>query len=142
MPFPLPGLGAISRRYCVVDDFMGALMPLHKFLQSAASCTGAAATHFISTDLQSLYTGVPAPENPWNGKPTLEWIFLRLHLGIISGKTSDLTTLSVVREGFEGDYITCGFAPTRRGTEGMETDSGGALESPPPWPPRESGNTC
>src|SRR5205823_12691899 len=72
MPFHYLGLVGNVRRYSsFVDDFMGPLMPLHKFITISALGTGPAQLIFIFNLFYRRYTGVPAPETPWNGT-TLE----------------------------------------------------------------------
>jgi cytochrome c oxidase subunit 1 len=73
MPFHYLGLVGNVRRYSsFVDDFMGPLMPVHKFVSIAAFVTGAAQLIFLYNLIHSRFRGKPAPENPWNGT-SLEW---------------------------------------------------------------------
>ncbi len=73
MPFHYLGLAGNVRRYSTfVDDFMGPLMPVHKFISIAALCTGAVQLIFLYNLLHSRFWGKPAPANPWEGT-SLEW---------------------------------------------------------------------
>src|SRR5271170_859771 len=73
MPFHYLGLVGNVRRYSsFVDDFMGPLMPMHKFITIAALATGAAQFIFFYNLIHSRFKGAPAPDNPWEGT-TLEW---------------------------------------------------------------------
>jgi cytochrome c oxidase subunit 1 len=73
MPFHYLGLAGNVRRYSTfVDDFMGPLMPVHKFISIAALCTGAVQLIFLFNLLHSRFKGQLAPANPWEGT-SLEW---------------------------------------------------------------------
>jgi cytochrome c oxidase subunit 1 len=73
MPFHYLGLVGNVRRYAsFVDDFMPALMPLHKFITIAALTTGAAQFIFLFNLIHSRFRGKPASANPWKGT-SLEW---------------------------------------------------------------------
>jgi cytochrome c oxidase subunit 1 len=73
MPFHYLGLVGNIRRYSTfVDDFMGPLMPLHKFITIAALITGAGQLIFLFNLFHSRFWGRPAPQNPWEGT-SLEW---------------------------------------------------------------------
>ncbi|MCU1296386.1 MAG: Cytochrome-c oxidase [Acidobacteriaceae bacterium] len=73
MPFHYLGLAGNVRRYSTfVDDFMGPLMPVHKFISIAALCTGAVQLIFLYNLLHSRFWGKPASANPWEGT-SLEW---------------------------------------------------------------------
>src|SRR3979411_1783590 len=73
MPFHYLGMVGTIRRYSTfVDDFMGPLMPLHKFITIAALITGAGQLIFLYNLLPSRFWCKPAPQNPWEG-PSLEW---------------------------------------------------------------------
>ena len=73
MPFHYLGLVGNIRRYSTfVDDFMGPLMPLHKFITIAALITGAAQFIFFANLIYSRFKGPRAPDNPWQGT-SLEW---------------------------------------------------------------------
>jgi cytochrome c oxidase subunit I len=73
MPFHYLGMAGNIRRYqAFVDDFMGPLMPVHKFITIAALITGAAQLVFLYNLIHSRFWGKPAPQNPWEGT-SLEW---------------------------------------------------------------------
>jgi cytochrome c oxidase subunit 1 len=73
MPFHYLGLAGNVRRYSTfVNDFMGPLMPVHKFISIAALLTGAAQLIFLYNLLHSRFWGKPASANPWEGT-SLEW---------------------------------------------------------------------
>jgi cytochrome c oxidase subunit 1 len=73
MPFHYLGLAGNVRRYSTfVNDFMGPLMPVHKFITIAALATGAAQFIFLYNLIYSRFRGKPAPMNPWNAT-SLEW---------------------------------------------------------------------
>lgn len=73
MPFHYLGLVGNVRRYSsFVDDFMPALMPVHRFITIAALITGAAQFIFLFNLIYSRFKGKPAPENPWKAT-SLEW---------------------------------------------------------------------
>jgi len=73
MPFHYLGLVGNVRRYAsFVDDFMPALMPLHKFITIAALTTGAAQFIFFFNLIHSRFRGKQASANPWRGT-SLEW---------------------------------------------------------------------
>jgi cytochrome c oxidase subunit 1 len=73
MPFHYLGLAGNVRRYSsFVDDFMGPLMPVHKFITIAALLTGAVQLIFLYNLLHSRFWGKAAPANPWEGT-SLEW---------------------------------------------------------------------
>jgi cytochrome c oxidase subunit 1 len=73
MPFHYLGMAGNVRRYqAFVDDFMGPLMPVHKFITIAALITGAAQLVFLYNLIHSRFWGKPAPQNPWEGT-SLEW---------------------------------------------------------------------
>jgi cytochrome c oxidase subunit I len=73
MPFHYLGMAGNVRRYqAFVDDFMGPLMPVHKFITIAALITGAAQLVFLYNLIHSRFWGNPAPQNPWEGT-SLEW---------------------------------------------------------------------
>jgi len=73
MPFHYLGMAGNVRRYqAFVDDFMGPLMPVHRFITVAALITGAAQLVFLYNLIHSRFWGAPAPENPWEGT-SLEW---------------------------------------------------------------------
>src|ERR1700704_1713384 len=73
MPFHYLGMVGNVRRYSTfVDDFMGPLMPLHKFITIAALITGAGQLIFLFNLFHSRFWGKPAPQNPWDGT-SLEW---------------------------------------------------------------------
>ena len=73
MPFHYLGMAGNVRRYqAFVDDFMGPLMPVHKFITIAALVTGAAQLVFLYNLIHSRFWGKPAPQNPWEGT-SLEW---------------------------------------------------------------------
>jgi cytochrome c oxidase subunit 1 len=73
MPFHYLGLVGNVRRYSsFVNDFMPALMPVHKFITVAALITGAAQFIFFFNLAYSHFKGAPAPKNPWNAT-SLEW---------------------------------------------------------------------
>jgi cytochrome c oxidase subunit 1 len=73
MPFHYLGMAGNVRRYqAFVDDFMGPLMPVHKFITIAALITGAAQLVFLYNLIHSRFWGKPAPLNPWEGT-SLEW---------------------------------------------------------------------
>ncbi|MDQ1410545.1 MAG: cytochrome c oxidase subunit, partial [Acidobacteriaceae bacterium] len=55
-----------------VDDFMGPLLPVHKFITIAALLTGAAQFIFLYNLIHSRFRGAPAPPNPWEAT-SLEW---------------------------------------------------------------------
>jgi cytochrome c oxidase subunit 1 len=64
--------GNVRRYEAFVDDFMGPLMPVHKFITIAALITGAAQLVFLYNLIHSRFWGPPAPQNPWEGT-SLEW---------------------------------------------------------------------
>ena len=64
--------GNVRRYQAFVDDFMGPLMPVHKFITIAALITGAAQLLFLFNLFYSRFRGKPAPANPWEGT-SLEW---------------------------------------------------------------------
>src|SRR5437879_11867552 len=71
MPFHYLGLVGNVRRYSsFVDDFMGPLMPLHKFITIAALGTGAAQLIFIFNLIYSRYKVFPLAETRWTGTNT------------------------------------------------------------------------
>ncbi len=73
MPFHYLGMAGNVRRYqAFVNDFMGPLMPVHKFITIAALITGAAQIVFLYNLIHSRFWGKPAPQNPWEGT-SLEW---------------------------------------------------------------------
>src|SRR6267154_2959131 len=73
MPFHYLGLvGNVRRLASFVDDFMPALMPVHRFVTIAALITGAAQFIFLYNFIHSRFRGKPAPANPWDGT-SLEW---------------------------------------------------------------------
>src|SRR5467141_456878 len=73
MPFHYLGLvGNVRRLASFVDDFMPALMPVHRFVTIAALITGAAQFIFLYNFIHSRFRGKPATDNPWEGT-TLEW---------------------------------------------------------------------
>jgi cytochrome c oxidase subunit I len=73
MPFHYLGLAGNVRRYSTfVNDFMGPLMPVHKFITIAALLTGASQFIFLYNLIHSRFRGKPAPQNPWNAT-SLEW---------------------------------------------------------------------
>jgi cytochrome c oxidase subunit 1 len=73
MPFHYLGLAGNVRRYSTfVNDFMGPLMPVHRFITIAALVTGAAQFIFLYNLIHSRFRGKPAPMNPWNAT-SLEW---------------------------------------------------------------------
>src|SRR5277367_3497596 len=73
MPFHYLGLVGNIRRYSsFVDDFMGPLMPLHKFITIAALITGGAQLIFFFNLIHSRFRGKEAAANPWKGT-SLEW---------------------------------------------------------------------
>jgi cytochrome c oxidase subunit 1 len=73
MPFHYLGLAGNVRRYSsFVNDFMGPLMPVHKFITIAALLTGAVQLIFLYNLLYSRFKGKPASVNPWEGT-SLEW---------------------------------------------------------------------
>jgi cytochrome c oxidase subunit I len=73
MPFHYLGMAGNVRRYqAFVDDFMGPLMPVHKFITIAALITGAAQLVFLYNLIHSRFWGKLAPQNPWEGT-SLEW---------------------------------------------------------------------
>ena len=73
MPFHYLGLVGNVRRYSAfVNDFMGPLMPVHKFITIAALITGASQFIFLYNLIHSRFRGQPAPQNPWNAT-SLEW---------------------------------------------------------------------
>src|SRR6202790_733404 len=73
MPFHYLGIVGNVRRYSAfVNDFMGPLMPLHKFITIAALITGAGQLIFLFNLFHSRFWGKPAPQNPWDGT-SLEW---------------------------------------------------------------------
>jgi cytochrome c oxidase subunit 1 len=73
MPFHYLGLVGNIRRYSTfVDDFMGPLMPVHKFITIAALITGAGQLIFLFNLFHSRFWGKPASQNPWDGT-SLEW---------------------------------------------------------------------
>src|SRR5271170_2059338 len=66
MPFHYLGLVGVVRRYSTfVNDFMGPLMPLHKFITIAALITGGAQFIFLYNLIYSRFKSAPAPP-PWN----------------------------------------------------------------------------
>jgi cytochrome c oxidase subunit 1 len=73
MPFHYLGMAGNVRRYqAFVDDFMGPLMPVHKFITIAALITGAAQIVFLYNLIHSRFWGKTAPLNPWEAT-SLEW---------------------------------------------------------------------
>ncbi|MDP9160869.1 MAG: cbb3-type cytochrome c oxidase subunit I [Acidobacteriota bacterium] len=73
MPFHYLGMAGNVRRYSsFVDDFMGPLLPVHKFITIAALLTGAAQFIFLYNLIHSRFRGAPAPPNPWEAT-SLEW---------------------------------------------------------------------
>lgn len=73
MPFHYLGMAGNVRRYqAFVDDFMGPLMPVHKFITVAALITGAAQIVFLYNLIHSRFWGKVAPLNPWEAT-SLEW---------------------------------------------------------------------
>jgi cytochrome c oxidase subunit 1 len=73
MPFHYLGLVGNVRRYSAfVNDFMGPLMPVHKFITIAALITGASQFIFLYNLIHSRFRGQPAPQNPWNAT-SMEW---------------------------------------------------------------------
>jgi cytochrome c oxidase subunit 1 len=73
MPFHYLGMAGNVRRYqAFVNDFMGPLMPVHKFITIAALITGAAQLVFLYNLIHSRFWGKIAPQNPWEGT-SLEW---------------------------------------------------------------------
>ncbi len=73
MPFHYLGMAGNVRRYqAFVDDFMGPLMPVHKFITIAALITGVAQIVFLYNLIHSRFWGKPAPPNPWEAT-SLEW---------------------------------------------------------------------
>src|SRR5438132_1346565 len=73
MPFHYLGLVGNVRRYAsFIDDFMPALMPVHRFVTIAALITGAAQFVFLYNLIHSRFYGKPATDNPWEGT-SLEW---------------------------------------------------------------------
>jgi cytochrome c oxidase subunit 1 len=73
MPFHYLGMAGNVRRYSsFVDDFMGPLLPVHKFITIAALLTGAAKFIFLYNLIHSRFRGAPAPPNPWEAT-SLEW---------------------------------------------------------------------
>jgi cytochrome c oxidase subunit 1 len=73
MPFHYLGLVGNVRRYSsFVNDFMPALMPVHKFITIAALVTGAGQFIFLFNLVYSRFKGAPATDNPWNAT-SLEW---------------------------------------------------------------------
>src|ERR1700752_3097622 len=74
MPFHYLGLAGNVRRYSAfVDDFLVPLIPVHRFITTAALCTGAAQLIFLYNLIHSRFRGAPAPDNPWECT-SLEWI--------------------------------------------------------------------
>jgi cytochrome c oxidase subunit 1 len=73
MPFHYLGLAGNVRRYSAfVDDYLQPLLPVHKFITTAALATGAAQLIFLYNLIYSRFWGKPAPENPWECT-SLEW---------------------------------------------------------------------
>jgi len=73
MPFHYLGLAGNVRRYqSFVVEYMGPLIPVHKFITVAALATGAAQFIFLYNLIHSRFWGQPAPDNPWQST-TLEW---------------------------------------------------------------------
>src|SRR3981081_414962 len=73
MPFHSLGLVGNVRRYAsFIDDFMPALMPVHRFVTIAALITGAAQFIFLYNLVYSRLRAKRAPANPWDGT-SLEW---------------------------------------------------------------------
>lgn len=73
MPFHYLGMAGNVRRYSsFVDDFMGPLLPVHKFITIAALLTGAAQFIFLYNLIHSRFRGALAPPNPWEAT-SLEW---------------------------------------------------------------------
>lgn len=73
IPFYFLGLEGNVRRYSsFVNDYMGPLMPLHKFITVAALLTGAAQFLFFYNLIYSRFHGAAAGRNPWEGT-SLEW---------------------------------------------------------------------
>src|SRR5229473_2713265 len=73
MPFHYLGMAGNIRRYSSFpDDFLQALLPVHKWITVAALITGAAQLIFVYNLIHSRFWGKPAPDNPWEGT-SLEW---------------------------------------------------------------------
>jgi cytochrome c oxidase subunit 1 len=73
MPFHYLGLAGNVRRYSAfVNDYLGPLMPVHRFITIAALITGAAQFIFFFNLIYSRFKGAPASDNPWEGT-SLEW---------------------------------------------------------------------
>jgi cytochrome c oxidase subunit 1 len=73
IPFYFLGLEGNVRRYSsFVNDYMGPLMSLHKFITIAALAMGAAQFLFFYNLIYSRFHGAVAGRNPWEGT-SLEW---------------------------------------------------------------------
>jgi cytochrome c oxidase subunit I len=73
MPFHYLGLVGNVRRYSsFVNDFMPALMPVHKFITIAALITGGGQFIFLFNLVYSHFKGAPSADNPWSAT-SLEW---------------------------------------------------------------------
>ncbi|HXS94534.1 MAG TPA: cbb3-type cytochrome c oxidase subunit I [Candidatus Limnocylindrales bacterium] len=74
IPMHLLGLAGTPRRYpdFTSVDFLGALMPLHRFITHAAYTVAAAQLIFVANLFWSLKKGPRAALNPWEAT-TLEW---------------------------------------------------------------------
>ncbi len=74
MPMHGIGLGAHPRRYYdpTTYEFMGWMMPVHRFITIAAILTAAAQLLFVVNLVWSMFRGRRASANPWEAT-TLEW---------------------------------------------------------------------
>jgi cytochrome c oxidase subunit 1 len=73
LPMHLLGMSGNPRRYAMLsDDFLVALIPLHKFIAVSALITGAVQFVFVFNLFWSMFRGEQATANPWNAT-SLEW---------------------------------------------------------------------
>jgi cytochrome c oxidase subunit I len=73
MPMYFLGFAGNVRRYSYfTDDYLVPLIPVHKFITTAALLTGAVQLVFVFNLIWSRFLGPKATDNPWQAT-TLEW---------------------------------------------------------------------
>jgi cytochrome c oxidase subunit I len=73
MPMHYLGMAGDVRRYAsFADNYMTALLPVHKFITISALITGGAQLIFLFNFFWSMFNGEKATDNPWEAT-TLEW---------------------------------------------------------------------